>query len=290
MMISNRSPRALFACGLYAIGLACAAELAGAQAPVPNVNGHWVGVFDVVHADSSVEPDTAYFFLTRTGSSITGSAGDSRAHQSPITSGSIEGGHLRFAIAAGPNKTVQFDLAVEPGRLQGSASGLPAEPGSSIIVDVRSADADWHASVAANHVPDRLFETIAALDKKLFDAYNNCDLETMGTLVTDDLEFYHDKTGLAIGKKTFLDSIQDNICGKVRRELTAGTMEVHRLAHFGAVEMGVHRFYHPHNPEDGIGEAKFISVWRFQNGSWQITREISYDHQSAAEATPAAQH
>jgi hypothetical protein len=288
MMNSNSSPRALFASGLYAIALACATGIAGAQPAAPNVNGHWVGIFDVVHADGNVEPGPAYIFLTQAGTAITGSAGESPEHQSPITSGSIEGVHLRFAIDVGAGKSVQFDLSIEPDRLHGSANGLQVEPGSSIAVDVRPADSEWRSSVAVAHMPDQLFATVAALDKKLFDAYNNCDLGTMGSLVTDDLEFYHDKTGLAIGKKTFLDAIQNNICGKVRRELVAGTMEVHRLANYGAVEMGVHRFYHPHNPEDGIGEAKFISVWRLQNGSWQISREISYDHQSAPEAAPSA--
>jgi hypothetical protein len=38
-----------------------------------------------------------------------------------------------------------------------------------------------------------LFETIKSLDTQLFDAYNNCDLATLGSLVSDDLEFYHDR-------------------------------------------------------------------------------------------------
>jgi hypothetical protein len=63
-------------------------------------------------------------------------------------------------------------------------------------------------------------------------------------------------------------------------------MEVHRLAHFGAVEIGAHRFYHPNNPSDGVGEAKFITIWRFKDGAWQITREISYDHAPANLAPP----
>src|SRR4051812_42349099 len=31
----------------------------------------------------------------------------------------------------------------------------------------------------------------------------------------------------------------------VRRELVAGTLEVHRIKGYGAVEIGRHRFYHP---------------------------------------------
>ena len=51
--------------------------------------------------------------------------------------------------------------------------------------------------------PDTLFQTVSALDTKLFDAYNHCDLDTLGAMVSDDLEFYHDKTGLSVGKPIF---------------------------------------------------------------------------------------
>ena len=60
-----------------------------------------------------------------------------------------------------------------------------------------------------------LTRTVAALDTKLFDAYNHCDLKTLGEMVTEDLEFYHDQTGLMVGKAPFLAAIQNNICGKV---------------------------------------------------------------------------
>jgi len=48
-----------------------------------------------------------------------------------------------------------------------------------------------------------LTETVTALDTKLFDAYNHCDLTTLGAMVSDDLEFYHDQTGLMVGKAPF---------------------------------------------------------------------------------------
>lgn len=126
--------------------------------------------------------------------------------------------------------------------------------------------------------PDPLFQTISALDTKLFDAYNHCDLNTLGTLVTDDLEFYHDKTGLAVGKQPFLDAIKQNICGKVHRTLVPGTLEVYPLNGYGAVEIGIHRFTHP-GIDNGLGEAKFIMLWQNKDGSWKITRVISYDHE-----------
>ena len=126
---------------------------------------------------------------------------------------------------------------------------------------------------------DALFQTIATQDKKLFDAYNQCDLKTLALMVTDDLEFYHDKTGLAVGKQTFLDSIKTNICGKVTRELVAETLEVYPLAGYGAVEIGTHRFRHPGEPDHGVvGDAKFVMLWQSKDGVWKLTRVISYDH------------
>jgi hypothetical protein len=128
--------------------------------------------------------------------------------------------------------------------------------------------------------PDSLFQTVAALDTRLFDAYNHCDLATLGDLVSDDLEFYHDKTGLSVGKKPFIDAIQQNICGKVQRTLVTGSLEVYPLAHYGAVEIGIHRFTHPGHPED-VGDAKFVTLWQNKDGKWFVTRVISFDHAAA---------
>jgi hypothetical protein len=126
---------------------------------------------------------------------------------------------------------------------------------------------------------EELTKAVTTLDKELFDAYNNCDLAKLGTLVVDDLEFYHDKTGLAVGKQVFLDAIKNNICGKVTRKLVEGSLEVYPLNGYGAVEIGVHRFYHPGMPGD-VGEAKFITLWQYKNGAWKVSRVISYDHEA----------
>ena len=125
--------------------------------------------------------------------------------------------------------------------------------------------------------PDPLFRTIQALDTRLFDAYNHCDLTTLGGMVSDDLEFYHDQTGLSVGKEPFLAAIKQNICGKVQRELLSGTLEVYPLKGYGAVEIGIHRFHHPQNPEN-VGDAKFVMLWQNEDGVWRVTRVISYNH------------
>jgi hypothetical protein len=132
-------------------------------------------------------------------------------------------------------------------------------------------------------LPDPLFQTIASLDTALFDAFNHCDLEKYGSLLADDLEFYHDKDGLSRSRQTAVEQIKKNICGKVRRELVPGTLEVYPVKGYGAVAMGVHRFYHP--GRDNIetpGEAKFVILWQKKDGAWKMTRAISYDHHALA--------
>jgi hypothetical protein len=134
-----------------------------------------------------------------------------------------------------------------------------------------------HAQAASP--PDTLFQTIQSLDTQLFDAYNRCDLEKFGSFLADDLEFYHDKTGLSRGRQALVEGVKNNICGKVTREIVPGSLEVYPIAGYGAVEIGVHRFHHPgHETAESVGEAKFIHLWQNKDGLWKITRVISFDH------------
>ena len=127
----------------------------------------------------------------------------------------------------------------------------------------------WQAHAQAS--TNSLTETVRALDAKLFDAYNHCNLETLGSMVSDD------QTGLMVGKAPFLAAIKQNICGKVQRTLLEDTLEVHPLKGYGAVEIGIHRFHHPNEP-DNVGDARFVTIWHDDNGVWEVTRVISYDH------------
>jgi len=76
--------------------------------------------------------------------------------------------------------------------------------------------------------PDPLFMTIRSLNTKLFDAYNHCDLTTLGAMVSDDLEFITTRQ-VYRGKGPFLAAIKQNICGKVERALLPDTLEVYPL-------------------------------------------------------------
>lgn len=78
-----------------------------------------------------------------------------------------------------------------------------------------------------------------------------------------------------------MDSIKTNLCGKRRRDLVAGSTEVHPMDNYGALQIGVHLFCEagekPCLPGKS-GAAKFIHLWHNENGIWRITRVLSYDH------------
>ena len=134
-----------------------------------------------------------------------------------------------------------------------------------------------------------LFNEIAAQDKMLFDAvFNTCDVQTLATLVTDDFEMFHDKGGLtATSGAQFVESIR-GMCERqktgedyrARRELVEGTLEVYPLNNYGAVEVGVHRFYKKTEgqPEKLVEISKFTQVWKKEATGWKLARVVSYDH------------
>jgi len=129
-----------------------------------------------------------------------------------------------------------------------------------------------------------LDKAIASLDAALFDSYNRCDLVKFESFFDTGVEFYHDQGGVTLGKAALTDSIKKNICGRVTRELVPGSLQVYYMKGYGAVEIGVHRFHHPgHEDTEPVGEGKFIHLWQYKDGSWKITRVISYDHHNAAQ-------
>src|SRR5215203_7488778 len=101
-----------------------------------------------------------------------------------------------------------------------------------IAVHLVLAAADARAADEPQH--EQLFKTLAALDAAMFTTYNKCDLEKNRKFFADDVEFYHDQGGLTIGADTLMEQLKRNICGKTRRELVPGSLEVHQLKGYGA--------------------------------------------------------
>ena len=124
-----------------------------------------------------------------------------------------------------------------------------------------------------------LFETIARMDAKLFDAFNAHNLEAMMTMFADDLEFYQDNDGVSNYQQSkndftkMLASVPD-----IRRELVKDSLEVYPIKDYGAIEIGVHRFCHKEDGKEECGSFKFVHVWHKTGDSWKISRIISYGH------------
>ena len=141
----------------------------------------------------------------------------------------------------------------------------------------------WANAQSKNDLPAQkeLYDHIASLDAALFEAYNKCDIDKIGTFFTEDLEFYHEKGGVTLTKDGSLNIMRKNLCGsdnKVRRELAKGSMEVSPIKNYGAVQTGEHRFYLTQKNQkeqlDGIG--KFVMLWRQKDSEWKISRVISF--------------
>lgn len=126
-----------------------------------------------------------------------------------------------------------------------------------------------------NQEGTELYNDIVEMDKKYFAAYNTCDMDTQAALYDEDIEFYHDKGGLATSKTELLESLEKNICGKVTRELVEGSIEVYAIAGFGAVQIGMHKFYNNQEPNAISKPSKFITIWKKVGEGYKITRVIS---------------
>ncbi len=120
-----------------------------------------------------------------------------------------------------------------------------------------------------------LYDTIVAMDKAYFDAYNSCDLKTQTALYSEDIEFYHDQGGVMTVKEDIIDAIEKNICGRVTRELVEGSIEVYPIKDYGAVQMGYHKFHNNQEPNAPANPSKFIMFWQNENNAWKITKVIS---------------
>lgn len=120
-----------------------------------------------------------------------------------------------------------------------------------------------------------LYDEIVRMDSLYFNTYNTCDLKKMRSLMSDHLEFYHDKGGLDTSVTNVIASIEKNICGKVTRTLVPGSIEVYPIANYGAVEIGYHRFINKAEGNHVSRPGKFIIIWQKTKDSWVITRVVS---------------
>lgn len=126
-----------------------------------------------------------------------------------------------------------------------------------------------------------LTELVVGLDTQLFDSFNRCadpaQFARHAALFDEKVEFYHDVGGVTWTRERMLENTRRNVCGKLRRELVAGSLRVYPLPGFGAMEIGEHRFC---APDGGAchGRGEFVVLWHRDGERWVATRVISYAH------------
>ena len=126
---------------------------------------------------------------------------------------------------------------------------------------------------------NELYKKIASLDSMLFNAYNSKNLDLMKTFFTKDLEWYQDNGGLINFEQVFINF--QSIFNReydLKRNLVKESLEVHPIKDYGAIEIGKHQFKHIENGKLEVGTFKFLMIWKNDQGSWKISRVISYDH------------
>lgn len=125
----------------------------------------------------------------------------------------------------------------------------------------------------------QLLNEIAYMDSVMFDAFNRQDMGQFQSLFTEDLEWFQDNGGLIPYAKVFENFgrmfKQEN---KLTRVLVEGSLEVHPVKDYGAIEIGAHRFRHYENGKLEEGTFKFLMIWQKKDGKWRISRVVSYDH------------
>lgn len=162
-----------------------------------------------------------------------------------------------------------------------------------LLIAAAQAAATLPPAVAIPQQP-ALTEAILARDGELFDLlFNRCEPERMRALVSDDMEFYHDKDGfgarsgaqwVADYKKMCEEREKQPEGWRSRRELVRSSLVVDPVPGHGAIEAGEHLFYERKGtgPEKLAGRARFTQLWILgQDGTWRLSRVFSFAHRAA---------
>ncbi len=135
-----------------------------------------------------------------------------------------------------------------------------------------------------------LFNTLKAKDSILFKiGFNKCEVEKSAALMSNDLEFYHDKGGITNSKEEFVKTMRNGICRennpeKIYRFLVEESLEVFPMYNngklYGALQNGKHFFSPDKNMtyDKTNNYALFSHLWIIENDKWKLKRVISYNH------------
>ncbi|MBV9883936.1 MAG: nuclear transport factor 2 family protein [Sphingomonadaceae bacterium] len=139
-----------------------------------------------------------------------------------------------------------------------------------------------------------LTEAVRARDAELFAlVFEGCDPDRLRAMITPDFEMYHDRDGVvARNAEAFVaDYARDCAAQRApdawrsRRALVEGSLNVHPVPHYGAMEEGVHVFYERrgNGPERLAGRARFFHLWTLAPDGWRLARVFSYAHEALNE-------
>lgn len=135
-------------------------------------------------------------------------------------------------------------------------------------------------STAQGQAQERdLTEEVAEVDALAFAAFNDRDVDRLMKFISRDLEFFHDQDGVS-GYDEFVSSSRRlfSTNAPLRRRLVPGSLQVHPIPGYGAIQIGRHEFCHWENGRDDCGVFGFTHVWKRSDDGWQITRVLSYGH------------
>ncbi|HEY4054052.1 MAG TPA: serine hydrolase [Terriglobales bacterium] len=141
-----------------------------------------------------------------------------------------------------------------------------------------------------------LYQQIMQMDRLLFeDGFNQCQLDKLNEIVSDDFHFIHDQNGMQL-KSEFMKGFKDSICSnpnrKPIRKPVPGTLEVFPLHNegklYGVVETGVHDFYikEPGKALYETNVGRFTNVWLKTDKGWLLSESLSYGHYDPRPADP----
>lgn len=139
---------------------------------------------------------------------------------------------------------------------------------------------------------------ILTLDTAYWQAFNSAQPAGMNVHLAEDVEFYHDRGGVLIGKAA-LSKVNNGMKtseSRVRRELIPNTMKLFPMYRgdklYGAIMTGEHQFFIrlPKKDEQLAGKAFFTHLLLLKKGQWKISRIYSYEHVDAAQAQATLEH
>ena len=97
---------------------------------------------------------------------------------------------------------------------------------------------------------------------------------------------FDDRTGLNTDREkeiaSFHDRCPDGRSRVIRKLLVSETYPLNR---YGAVQLGEHGFYAGDDPKQLLELARFALIWHWNEGVWQVSRAISYDHRPPEDTT-----